>query len=508
MTTNNKPLIKTSLPTVLALFIASTANSALASVSDSDFTKQRLNYAKSELAKGNLQTAKGILLDLLAAEPEMLRVKAELAMAYYRLQDWPNAKQTVDELLASNKLPKTVSLNITRLKQKIEQNMTSATTEQSHKLFGFVQVSLGNDSNLGLTGINDVFSDNLFDPNVVNETELFNNYGATLNYDATDYYNEEPYQTYYIDETCLTDPSADTACQEIEQLIANYGLTATTYLSDGFIDQDGNFIPYSDILPTNENITDIFEQPISYNYNDAFWKANAKVSHQYLNKSSKLQWSNTIHMTSETAFELNDFDKSRIRYDSRLLKSLSANWLLSGQVYFSHLRQAINQVQTYRGIRPEISYFTPLGKFALRFDWLSKKYEVKDVFTETSDYHSQTLSWSNYFDNKRLLLNSSVRLAANTSDQGINDYHSKSLSLSALYAFNSSWDIHTSVSTTHFDFLYKPSVDVNKLSTTLSYRISEYWKGFATFEYNQVSQSYYPEDINRAAYQIGLSRYF
>ncbi len=502
-----------SVPTVNRIFVAVLlATSSSAFSAPLDYTaKQRLSYAKSELQKGNLQTAKGILLDLLQAKPELLRAKAELAMTYYRLQDWSNANQMADELLDSNNLPKAVKLNIAKLKNKITQNMRNQPTSNKHKLFGFIQVAVGNDSNLGLTAINDAFSDNQFDPNIVNETELFGGQDPSFIYEPDYYHGTEPYQTHYLEfaETCM-DPEAttQTSCSQLEQLVADSGLQATLYLADGFLDQDGNFIPYSELLPYTDGTTDITAPPVSYNFNDAFWRANAKVTHQYFDKDSKYQWSNTIHMTSETAFELTNFDKNRVRYDSRILKSLSNNWLISGQIYYSRMNQSSGPIHSYKGLRPEISYFSPLGKFALRFDWLSKHYEIDDFYTEKSHYHSQTLSWSNYFKDKTLLISSRVRFAKNSSPQLANDYHSKSLSVSGLYAINNDWEFHLSATSTHFDFLYKPSADVNKLATTLSYRFSSQWKSFVTIEYNKVGHSYYPEDINRTAYQIGLSRYF
>lgn len=81
--------------------------------------QERLNEAKMESNKGNLNTAKGMLLDLLNSKPNSLRTKAELAMVYYRLGQWQESQALLTPLLKVNNLPPNVRRNLNRLNQSV-----------------------------------------------------------------------------------------------------------------------------------------------------------------------------------------------------------------------------------------------------------------------------------------------------------------------------------------------------------------------------------------------------
>ena len=482
-----------------------------ADASEQQAIQQALTNAKLASKRGNLQTAKGILLDLLKLHPNALRARAELAMLQYRLKEWQAAEDNLGILLNVPSLPVKVRQNLHRLdasiKAKKQVHKVSEPTTK-HRLNGVVQVSMGNDNNMALGTVNDIFLDDVYEADVIDTypNPHFDIYDPNLDDDL--FYGENlDNESYLFNHYCEESVSLDEPCQVIDDLILASGETATSYLTDGFINQAGEFIPYSSIDYDGASDPE-FNEGLAYNTNDSFWQQNLKVRHQFLDKSKKLQWQNNIQATVESAFNLHEFDKKRVRIDSHLIKSLNEHWFISGQVYYSRLKQGEDKLQIYKGIQPELNYLTGVGKFALRWDWVDKRYTIDYFVDQSSIFTSKTLSWSQLFLSQQLMLTASVRFSKNDATGEYSDYRTNNYAVSALYHFANHWEFQLSLNTTKFDFPYKPSININNIKSSLSYAISDDWKAFVSAEYNEINNDFMHETTKRGTYQIGLGWYF
>lgn len=492
---------------VLPLLILTTVLTSGAVQAKENSTKdimQKLTAAKVETKKGNLHTAKGMLLDLLEKQPNSLRTKAELAMVYYRLAQWSEAQELLTPLLKVRNLPPNVRKNLSRLQQSVNKHLyKDKKTSEKHKIRGVVQVSLGHDSNMDLGKISDVFSDDIYEYNPLDSEIEQPIYGDDVFY-GEDIDNE----AIIAADFCGIETLDGKPCEDLIELVGDLDFDAVEYLSDGIVTEDGEFIPYSQILYGTFETEEELREHLDYDSSDGFWKQLTKFSHQYYDKKSKFQWNNQVQITTETPFELDQYDRQRIKVDTRVLKGLSTNWFISGQAYYSYSKETFGKKQSYIGIQPELNYLSAYGKFALRLDWIDKRYELDEYYHLDATYFSQTLSWSKSFAQTPLVLSTNVRFAENKSKQNYNTYSTDGFSLRALYALNQNWELHTSTGVTNYDFPYKPSITMNKFKSTVSYSFSKGWKSFVSVELNKINNRSIDWTETRKVYQVGLSWYF
>lgn len=489
---------------LLLLSALAGSHSAMAKDSSTAQVQQRLTAAKMESKKGNLNTAKGMLLDLLDAQPNSLRTKAELAMVYYRLEQWQQAQDILKPLLSIKNLPPNVRRNLSRLQQSVNKKLgVTAQTQEKHKIRGVVQVSLGHDSNMALGKISDVFSDDIYEYNPLDNDIEQPIYGDDI-FSGEDIESEAVIAADF----CGMESFDGQPCDELSDAVEDSGLEAQSYLSDGIITNEGNFVPYSEILYGTYATEEELKEHLNYDSSDGFWKQLTKFNHQYYDKENKFQWSNQVQITTETPFELDEYDRQRVKLNTRVLKGLSANWFVSGQLYYSYSKETFGKKQSYVGVQPELNYFSPYGKFAFRLDWIDKSYELDDYYHLDATYFSQTLSWSKSFANAPLILSANLRFAENKSKQNYNTYSTDSYSIRALYAMSENWELHTSTGVTTYDFPYKPSITMNKFKSTVSYSFSKRWKSFLSVELNKINNRSIDWTETRKVYQVGLSWYF
>ena len=476
-----------------------------------DSAKRRFSDAVVEFKKGRLHAAEGMLIDLLADKPKLHRARAELAMVQFKLGKLDPARDNIQQLLRTEGLPANVVRNLRRLLHNIDQKIVVAEPTPRHRLSGAVQAYGGYDSNVALGGVNEVsggFAD-IYEISSLDESEVM--FDDDVIYDDDFLIGGEdglvlgnlPVDPHDVLEgICGYEAEVTQPCDRLIEQLQAAGYAPAEFHDSGFIDENGEFIPYEDLaVNVNEDDLAVLPRPDT---SDAFVGQKLNFRHDFVDDERGIKWRNDISMTSETPVELDDYDKRRFRVDSHLLWRLNGAWLASGKLYYSHFKNGRLGRYSYVGIQPEISYLHDIGKFTLRTDWVRMTTENGFEESQDSNYRALAFSWSRLFDSSGLLLKLNVGHSKNEADEDYSDFTSNALSASALYPLTDHWELQLMAKRSRLDFTLRPTMEIDKVKLGFNYSLLGDWRATVGWEYSNIVADYREIQESRNVAKLGL----
>jgi hypothetical protein len=435
---------------------------ALSFVVKAEKSNNELFNNAMELAKEKqyVQAAKLMQLSL-NNDPTQHRVRLELALLHIKVGSFDLGKEQLEKVLAQKHIPKNVRLNIDRVLKRLSIIELAVGSQDKHRWSSYVDFSTGYDSDVRYSLLEQIID---------------------VSFDSDDRYGN------------IDIPLPDSFTFEADQAFApfqfNNGIFTPNLNDAGIIDKINSELSSS-----------------SRGFSNRFMSGKLNIQHDFktIINDKGFQWQNNLKYYQVEQNQVKNYNQSYFSASTALAREINNKTTFSAKAFYTKNKLNEDNLSSFYGINPNISYAQGHNKYTLGFEWLHKNLDNNFDLSKKSVVRGLLISWARAVPGSKFRVKSAIRISKNPSSQ----YDQRQFLFAGHYDATDNVRLFFSTRITRIDFMeINDHLNLQSLGLGITFRANERWSTYAAFERNKKGESFLFKESKRSLFNLGFRYQF